>query len=221
MARPTSESIPRAAMAAEAPAAPGPAGNLAPEPPYHPPALRPLLGLLLVTVLIVGVAYPLAVTGFAQVVTPASANGSLLYSANGTAIASKLIGQNITNASLFWLRPSLTDWEVTNGSGESPYGPTDPALLVLLNATIAEYGLTNTTVPLDLVTPSASGIDPDVSEVGALVQIPRVAAHTHLSEAFLLSLVENHVQPPLLGFLGPAYVNVIELDLDLLNVLGG
>ncbi len=212
---------PRPVPAAPAPPPGAPPSTPAPEPSYRPPSLRALLGLLLVTVLLGGLAYPAAVTGFAQLVTPGTADGSLLYNANGTAIASKLIGQNITNASLFWLRPSLTDWQVTTGSGESPYGPTDPALLVLLNATIAAYGLTNTTVPLDLVSPSESGIDPDVSELGALVQIPRVAAHSHLSEATLTQLVERELQPPLLGFLGPSYVNVVELDLALLATLGG
>lgn len=202
-------------------ASPGSAG-LSPEPPYRGPSLRAIVGLLMVIALLGGLGYTAAVTEFAQAVVPASANGSLLYAPNGTAIASSLIGQNISNASLFWLRPSLTDWQVTSGSGESPFGPTDPALQAAINASIAAYGLGNTSasVPLDLVTPSESGIDPDISEAAALVQVPRIAQATHLTEAFLTEFVEARVVGPVLGFLGPAYVNVIELDIALLHVPG-
>ena len=194
--------------------------GLAPDPPYRAPSLRSLLGLLALVVLLGGFVYPAAVTAFAQAVQPAAANGSLLYDANGTAIGSSLIGQNISSPSLFWLRPSLTDYEATTGSGESPYGPTDPALANLTWYYIREYDLNGTTVPLALVAPSESGIDPDVTPEAALVQIPRVAFFTNLSTSFLTGLVERHVQSPILGFLGPSYVNVIELDLDLLKALG-
>lgn len=196
--------------------------GLAPEPPYRPPSVRALVGLLLLAILLGGVAYPAAVTGFAEAVTPQTAGGSLLYSANGTVIGSELIGQNITNTSLFWLRPSLQDYSATLGSGEDPYGPTDPNLLNLTRHYLAADGLNaSTTVPLVLVAPSESGLDPALTPDAVLVQIPRVAHFTHLSSAFLLSFVQAHIQAPIAGFIGPAYVNVITLDVDLLQVLGG
>jgi potassium-transporting ATPase KdpC subunit len=198
-----------------------PPGGLAPEPPYRPPSLRSLLGVLALTVLLGGVAYPAAVTGFAQALAPASANGSLLYAANGTAIGSELIGQNITNDSLFWLRPSFHDYNATLGSGESPYGPADPALVNLTLYYLRAYGLNDTTVPLVLVAPSESGLDPDLTPDAVLVQVPRVAQAANLSQAFLVGFVKSHIQMPLLGFLGPQYVNVVQLDLDLIALRGG
>ena len=93
----------------------GSPGSYAPEPAYRGPSARAALGLLVVSLLLTGIAYPLAVTGFAQVVTPNTANGSLVLAPNGTAIASSLIGENISSPSLFWLRPSLTDWQATLG----------------------------------------------------------------------------------------------------------
>lgn len=195
-------------------------GSYAPEPPYRGPSFRAAAGLLVMAVLLTGIAYPFAVTGFAELVTPHTANGSLVYAANGTAIASSLIGENISSPSLFWLRPSLTDWEATLSSGETPYGPTDPALVNQTEQYIAQYGLTNTTAPLDLISPSESGIDPDLTPEAALVQVPRVALASNLSEAFLLQFVDDHIQAPLLGFIGPPYVNIIQLDIDLIAVEG-
>lgn len=198
----------------------GSPGSYAPEPPYRGPSARAAVGLLLVALVLTGVAYPLAVTGFATVVTPHTATGSVVLAPNGTAIASSLIGENISSPGLFWLRPSLTDWQATTSSGETPYGPTDPALVNLTEQYIAQYGLTTTTAPLDLVSPSESGIDPYLTPEAVLVQVPRVAQASNLTEAFLTSFVNAHVQPPLLGFLGPAYVNVIQLDIDLEHAEG-
>ncbi|HZY91558.1 MAG TPA: potassium-transporting ATPase subunit C [Thermoplasmata archaeon] len=215
------QSTPPARQTVGAPSSPvPPPGGLAPDPPFRLPSWRSALGLLAITVLLGGLAYPAAVTGFAQALVPGPANGSLVYASNGTAIGSELIGQNITNASLFWLRPSFHDFSATLGSGQSPYGPTDPNLVNLTKYYIAQYGLNGTAVPLVLIAPSESGLDPDLTPEAALVQIPRVAFHTGLSPAFLVGFVENHVQAPLLGFLGPSYVDVIQLDLDLLSLLG-
>ena len=191
--------------------------GLAPDLPYRPPSLRSLLGLLALAILLGGVAYPAAVTGFAQAVTPQTAAGSLLVSANGTVIGSSLIGQNITNTSLFWLRPSFQDYSATLGSGESPYGPTDPNLLNLTRYYLDLYGINATTVPLVLVAPSESGLDPALTPDAVLVQVPRVAYYTHLTTAFLVSFVEAHIHPPVFGVIGPSYVNVITLDIDLLH----
>ncbi|MCI4366630.1 MAG: potassium-transporting ATPase subunit C [Thermoplasmata archaeon] len=134
-------------------------------------------------------------------------------------MASGLIGQNITNESLFWLRPSLINDNGTATSGEAPYGPTDPNLVNLTRYYIGLYGLNNTSVPLDLVGNSESGIDPDLTPAAVLVQIPRVAVHTNLTEHFLTGFVMAHINQPLLGVIGPQYVDVISLDEDLLKVL--
>jgi len=194
--------------------------GIAPDPPYHPPSLRATLGLLAVVILLGSFALPLAVNGFAALVDSSPAVGAVAGGPDPNDVASALIGQNISNASLFWLRPSLTDFMVTLGSGESPYGPTDPALLNATLAYAAAYGLGNVSAPIDLVTPSASGLDPDLTPGAATIQIPRIANATHLSQAFLLNFVMNHVHLPVLGLVGPTYVNVIELDRDLI-ALGG
>ncbi len=197
----------------------GAPGGTAPEPPYRGPSVRAALGLLLVAVVLGGVAYPAAVAGFAALVSPSPDTGAPPGTGDPSAYASELLGQNISNASLFWLRPSLLDWQATMGSGEAPLGPTDPTLVNATLAYLAAYGLNATTAPLDLVSPSASGVDPDVSAAGALIQIPRVAAASGLSQATLTTFVEERIHPPLFGFLGPSYVNVIELDRALLALL--
>jgi potassium-transporting ATPase KdpC subunit len=195
------------------------AGQQSPDPRYHSPSLRATVIFLVATALLAGIAYPAVLAGFAAVVAPVSAAGGPVLEQNGTAVASALIGQNITNDSLFWLRPSLTDYNATVGSGESPFGPTDPALQNLTRYYIRLYGLGNTTAPLEIISNSESGFDPDVAPAGVLAQVPRVAAHTQLSQSSLTALVEAHITPPLLGFLGAPYVDVITLDLDLLAIL--
>lgn len=203
--------------------APGPAtpalGSMAPEPPFQWPALRPAIGLVVLFVLVGGIAYPLALTGFVDATGSFDANGHFVAGGNATQLASQLIGQNITNASLFWLRPSLDDYNATVESGESPYGPTDPNLVNLTRYYIAQYGLNNTTAPLDLVSNSESGFDPDLTVPAALVQIPRVALHTNLSEGFLTTFVEDRITQPILGLIGAEYVNVLDLDTALVEFL--
>jgi K+-transporting ATPase ATPase C chain len=195
--------------------------RLAPEPPFRRPSARASVVLVLFLVVVGGLGYTGAVTAFAQYVTPGTANGSLVVAANGTVIASELLGQNITNASLFWLRPSLIDYQpFTQAGNETPYGPTNPALRNLTLYYIAQYGLSNVSVPIDLATPSSSGLDPAITPEAALVQIPRVAAHTGLSQAYLTTLVKGWITEPTAGFLGPAYVNVLDLDRALLALRG-
>jgi potassium-transporting ATPase KdpC subunit len=179
---------------------------------------------LLVTVLVVGLVYPYAVTGIAQVIDPHAANGSLVYYPNGTAAGSELIAQNLSAPWLFWERPSGTDYGMVNGTATDP-GPTDPALGALLNETIAymkEYGnyTVNATLPFWLVAPSASSVDPDLTPEAVLVQVPRVAAANNLSIAFVTNLVNAHIVNPVLPFLGVAYVNVLDLDLALVSITG-
>ena len=210
-------------MAAETDPSPRETGSYgtAPEPPFRPPSLRATVGLLAVAILLGSFALPLVVNGFAAVVDTSPPTGAVAGGPDANDVASALIGQKISNASLFWLRPSLTDFAVTFGSGESPYGPTDPALVNATRAYAAAYGLGNVSAPIDLVTPSASGLDPDLTPGAATIQIPRIANATHLSQAFLLNFVMNHLHLPFLGLVGPTFVNVIELDRDLLAIVGG
>lgn len=162
-------------------------------------------------ILVSGVAYPYAFSVVAEAFTPSTATGGNIS-----------LGENITNPALFWLRPSLIDFQPYTGAGyEIPYGPIDPALYNQTLAYIHEYGLTNVTVPLNLVSPSASGLDPDITPEAAFVQIPRVAHFSHLSQEALMRLVDAAIVTPPAGFVGPSYVDVIALDTTLIAVLGG
>lgn len=182
-------------------------------------------GLFLVlTLLVSGFLYPLVVTEIAQVINPDGADGSLLRDPNGTVVGSSLIAQNLSAPYLFWSRPSLTDYNLTMGA-DTPPGPTDPALGALLNETLQymrEYGnfTVNATLPFWLVAPSASDVDPDLTPEAVLVQVPRVSANTNLSVEFLTGFVNDHIVNPVIPYLGVAYVNVLELDLALLPLIG-
>lgn len=172
------------------------------------PSGRAVVTSLVLLVLLTGAAYPFVFSEAAYVLTPTTATGGNIT-----------LGQNITDPALFWLRPSLIDYQPFTGAGsELPYGPVDPALLNETKAYIAEYGLTNVTVPLNLVSPSASGLDPDITPEAALIQIPRVAHFSNLTVAALMTLVNASIVQPTAGFIGPQYVDVISLDLTLLAV---
>jgi potassium-transporting ATPase KdpC subunit len=200
-------------------------------PPVGPPPAHTLGGhvratvvLLVLTLLLSGFIYPLLVTGIAQVIDPNAANGSLLRDANGTVIGSSLIAQNTSAPYLFWERPSLTDYNTTLGA-DTPPGPTDPALGELLNETIAymrQYGnfTVNATLPFWLVAPSASDVDPDLTPEAVLVQVPRVANASNLSIAWVTGFVNDHITNSPIPSLGVAYVNVLQLDIDLLPHIG-
>lgn len=183
---------------------------------------------LLLAILLSGVVYPLALTGIAGLLAPRSAAGSLLTCSNGTVVGSALVAQDLSSGtlgpSLFWSRPSLTDYNMTLGIGLAP-GPSEPALLALLNETVAYmrvYGnlTVNATVPFWWAAPSASSVDPDLVPEAVLVQVPRVASANNLSVASVLALVNAHITTPPLPFLGEAFVNVLELDIALLQSLG-
>jgi len=196
------------------------ARRIAPEPPFRRPQLRAGLVAVFATMLLLGaglnVVASLGVTG----VSPGSAQGPFLKNPNGTLEVSRLLGVNVTSPELFWLRPTGTDYQPFAGAGGNGfYGPTDPALLNETASYAAELGLTNVTVPVDLLTPSASGLDPDVTPQAALVQIPRVANESGLRQSFLLSLVNREIVLPLYSWLGTPYVNVVLLDLALLPLL--
>jgi potassium-transporting ATPase KdpC subunit len=195
-------------------------------PPAHSKGghLRAALGLIVLTLLVSGFAYPLFVTAVAQVIDPSAANGSLLDYPNGTVAGSSLIAQNTSAPYLFWERPSLTDYNTTLGA-DVPPGPSDPALGALLNETIAymeKYGTytVNATLPFWLVAPSGSSIDPDLTPEAVLVQVMRVSQATNLTVTFLTGFVNDHITNPPVPYVGVAYVDVLQLDLDLLPYEG-
>jgi potassium-transporting ATPase KdpC subunit len=196
------------------------------ERPIVPPPPRPFVGhlraslvLLLLAILLLGAGYPSAITFFAQTVVPHSADGSLITGPNGTALGSSLIAQNLSAPWLFWERPTPLDYQSFNGS-PPPVGYSDPALVNETRSYMQQYGpyAVNASVPEILVTVSASGLDPDLTPEAALVQIPRIAAAANLSMVQLQNLVNGEITPPLLGFIGPAYVDVLNLDLELLTL---
>lgn len=180
-------------------------------------AIRGLLLLFMITV-IGGVAYPLAVTGLTHVLFPKQANGSLVYE-RGRPIGSTLIGQEFKEPGYFHGRPSAAEYDAANSTG-SNLGPTNKVLLdQIAKAAVAvrkENGLpANTPVPSDLVTASASGLDPDISPAAALLQVGRVARARHVSKSIVHGLVLNHIERRQFGVLGEPLVNVLELNLAL------
>jgi potassium-transporting ATPase KdpC subunit len=196
-----------------------------PPPPAHSRLghVRAAAVFLVLTLLVSAFAYPLLVTGVAQLIDPNAADGSLVYY-NGTLVGSSLIAQNTDAPYLFWERPSLSDYDTTMGM-ITPDGPTDPALAEWFNETLAylrEYGnfTVNATLPIWFVSPSSSTIDPDLTPEAVLVQVPRVANATNLSFDFLTNFINDHTTSPPIPYLGVPYVDVLQLDLDLLPILG-
>jgi len=188
--------------------------------------LRPAFFMLLILTVITGVIYPLVVTGIAQVVFPHQANGSLIM-VSGKAVGSELIGQQFDDPKYFWGRISATSTfaynafnaEALTGSSGSNYGPLNPALLDMVQARIDALKAAdpdNTLpIPVDLVTASASGLDPHISVASALYQVHRVAAARGLDEAQVKSLVDKNTEGRQFGFLGEARVNALLLNLAL------
>jgi K+-transporting ATPase ATPase C chain len=182
--------------------------------------LRPALTLFVVLSLTTGLAYPLVVTGIAQVAFAERANGSLIVR-DGKTVGSELIGQSFSDPKHFWSRPSATSpmpYNAANSAG-SNQGPANPALAAAVKARIAALRAAdpgNTApVPVDLVTASASGLDPHVSRAAADYQLARVARARSLPEARVRELVEQHTEGPLLGFIGEPRVQVLRLNLAL------
>jgi K+-transporting ATPase ATPase C chain len=180
--------------------------------------LKSAVIFLAIFTIVTGVIYPLVVTGISQVVFHHQANGSLIESKDGKYIGSELIGQSFDKAGYFWGRPSATmpfPYNAASSSG-SNYGPLNPALLDGIDNRIdalkaADPG-NSRPIPVDLVTYSASGLDPHISIAAALYQVPRVARQRGLSETQVLALVKRFTQGRQLGILGEPRVNVLLLN---------
>jgi len=190
--------------------------------------LRPAIALLVALTIVTGFLYPLAVTAVAQVAFPSQANGSFIQTADGRDIGSSLIGQAFSQPRYFWSRPSaagVTDTNPggydANASAGSNLGPTNQKLIDRITAQVDALRTANgdKPIPVDLVTTSASGLDPDISPAGADYQVARVAKARGMSEADIRAAVARHTEQPFLGFIGQARVNVLLLNLDLDRLL--
>jgi K+-transporting ATPase ATPase C chain len=182
--------------------------------------IRPTISLLIFMTVLLGVIYPSLIALVGTAAFPSQAAGSLIYS-GGTLAGSKLIGQNFSDPKYFWGRPSATSPQPYNGlaSGGSNLGPLNPALIdrVAANVKLLKEAdpLNEQPIPVDLVTASASGLDPDISPAAAVYQAVRVARVRKLPLEGVESLIAQHARRPLLGVIGEPTINVLELNLAL------
>lgn len=194
---------------------------------------RSMIGITVFLWLLLGLGYPLAMTGLGELLFPYQAGGSPVV-VQGRTVASRHVGQFFDQNQYFWGRPSATVSVATGrpepynpfNSAPSNRGPTNEALAAAVKARIdhllaATPGLTVGQIPIDLVEGSGSGLDPDISPSAALIQIPRISRATGLSPAFLRQLVTESIQEPQFGVLGRARVNVTELNIRLYQILHG
>jgi K+-transporting ATPase ATPase C chain len=184
--------------------------------------LRPAIAILVLLTLITGFAYPAVVTGIAQVAFPSQANGSFI-TVNGATVGSTLIGQSFADDKYLWGRPSAAGKDGYDGtsSAGSNLGPTSKALIDRITASVddmrAKSG--NGPVPVELITTSGSGLDPDISPAAAEYQVNRLATARGMTPDAVRAVIARHTTQPLLGFLGQATVNVLLVNLDLDGLL--
>lgn len=171
--------------------------------------------MTIATTVLLGIIYPLVVTGLAQVLFPKQANGQLIKK-DGKVIGSRIIGQGFSGPGYFHSRPSAVNYDATNSNG-SQLGPTNHQLIDRVKGDVATLHAENPgqPIPIDLVTTSASGLDPEISPAAAEFQVPRVARARGLSANAVRRLVQQHTQLRQFGFLGEPRVNVLELNLSL------
>ncbi len=192
--------------------------------------IRPTLVILIALTLLTGLGYPLAMTGVAGVLFPYQAQGSLVLDKDGHTIGSELIGQNFTTDRYFHGRPSATTEPdpkdptktvptpyAADSSGASNYGPTNKALIDRVQGDLDKLKAENpgVPVPMDLVTTSASGLDPHISPEAALFQVPRIAKARNISADRVQALVQDHVEGRTFGLFGEPRVNVLALNMAL------
>ena len=173
--------------------------------------------MTIATTILLGIIYPLVVTGLSQVLFPKKANGQLIE-ADGKIVGSRILGQAFSSPGYFHSRPSAAGngYDATASNG-SQYGPTNQKLMDRVKGDVAAAQAENpgTPIPIDLVTASASGLDPEISPAAAAFQVPRVAKARGISDTQLRDLLARHTEGRQLGFLGEPRVNVLELNLDL------
>jgi K+-transporting ATPase ATPase C chain len=186
--------------------------------------LRPIIVVTVSTWLLVGLAYPLVMTGVSQVLFPYQANGSPVK-LHGVVVASRHIGQYFNQGQYFWSRPSATKPPYNaEASGASNLGPTNQRLLTDITARMhylleSDPGLRVQQIPASLVESSASGLDPDITFQSALIQIPRVVKATGLSQDSIAALVKENVLAPQFGVIGRRRINVVQLNLAIYKLL--